>query len=76
MREAPLLRVEHLKKFFSVRKGLWQRKVGYIHAVDDISLEIRAGDVLGLVGESGCGKSTLGQTLLRLYTPDAGKILF
>jgi len=63
-----LLRVEHLSKRFAVRGGT-------VHALDDVSFTIDAGQTLGLVGESGCGKSTLGKTVLRLHAPDAGRIL-
>ncbi len=65
-----LLDVQHLKKYFHVGRG----KI--LHAVDDISFQIRRGETLGLVGESGCGKTTVGRTLVRLYEPDGGKIIF
>ena len=70
MSEKTLLEVEGLKKYFQVGKGQT------LKAVDDISFQIKKGQTLGLVGESGCGKTTVGRTLLRIYEPDAGKILF
>jgi len=72
----PLLEVKNLKKYFPVRKGLFQTVVGHVKAVDDISFSINEGETLGLVGESGCGKTTAGRTLLRLYEPDAGQVFF
>lgn len=72
----PLIRVENLKKYFPIKSGVFQKVVGYVKAVDDISFEIGKGETLGLVGESGCGKSTTGRTILRLMEKTDGNVYF
>jgi oligopeptide transport system ATP-binding protein len=72
-----LVRVENLKKYFPVMRGmLFSRQVGAVKAVDNISLEIRQGETLGVVGESGCGKSTTGRAILQLHKPTSGHVFF
>ena len=72
-----LVIVRNLKKYFPITKGnIMQRHVGDIKAVDGVSLDIYRGETLGLVGETGCGKTTLGRTMLRLYKPTEGQIIF
>ncbi len=71
-----LLKVDNLVKHFPVLRGVFQRQVGAVHAVDGISFEIHKGETFGLVGESGCGKSTAGRTILQLYRPTAGHVYF
>jgi oligopeptide transport system ATP-binding protein len=72
-----LVRVENLKKYFPITRGvIFQRTIGHIKAVDDVSFEIYRGETLGLVGESGSGKTTTGRTILQLYRPTSGKVYF
>ena len=74
--QEPLLKVEHLKTWYPLRKGVFSRVYGHVKAVDDVSLEVYEGETLGLVGESGCGKTTLGRSILRLAEPTGGKVWF
>ena len=71
-----LLEVKGLKKYFPIQKGLLRKTVGNVKAVDDVNFYVREGETLGLVGESGCGKSTAGRSIIRLYEPTAGQVLF
>jgi oligopeptide transport system ATP-binding protein len=71
-----LLEVKDLKTHFPIRRGVLNRTVGYVKAVDGVSFSIRQGSTLGLVGESGCGKTTVGRTLLRLIPASDGKVFF
>jgi oligopeptide transport system ATP-binding protein len=73
-REGALVEVQNLKQYFPISGGLFKKK--YVKAVDDVSFYIDKGETLGLVGESGCGKTTTGRSLLRLYEPTGGKILY
>jgi oligopeptide/dipeptide ABC transporter ATP-binding protein len=71
-----ILEVEGLKKYFPVRRGFFQRIIGWIKAVDGVDLRIDQGKTLSLVGESGCGKSTIGRLILMLLEPDEGRIIY
>ncbi len=70
------LQVNHLKMYFPILRGFTRRTVGYVKAVDDVSLSAARGETLGLVGESGCGKTTVGRCIVRAYQPTAGSILY
>ena len=76
MSSTPLLRIRGLQTYFPVRRGILQRTVGHVHAVDGVDLDIAPGETVGLVGESGCGKSTLGRTVVGLVPSTAGEIWF
>lgn len=71
-----ILQVEHLKKYFPLKSKMFSGSKGTVHAVDDVSFEIKRGETFGLVGESGCGKSSLSRTILNLVPADSGKIIF
>ena len=71
-----ILKVENLKKFFPIKKGIIKTTAGKVHAVDGVSLSVVKGETLGIVGETGCGKTTLGRTILNLYKPTDGTVYF
>ncbi|HNT75324.1 MAG TPA: ATP-binding cassette domain-containing protein, partial [Anaerolineae bacterium] len=71
-----ILQVRDLKKYFPIRRGLFQRHIGDVKAVDGVSFNVYQGETLGLVGESGCGKTTTGRTIIRIYDPTEGQVLF
>ena len=72
--EKTLVEVKHLKQYFDINMGMFKTKP--LKAVDDISFTIKKGETLGLVGESGCGKTTAGRSILHLYKPTAGEVIF
>ncbi len=74
--QSVLLQIENVKKHFPLKKGFFGGVKSWVKAVDDVTLNVRKGRTLGLVGESGCGKTTLGRTILRLVEPTAGKIVY
>jgi len=71
-----LLEIENLKVHYPVYGGIFRRRVGRVHAVDGVSFSIKRGETLGLVGESGCGKTTVGRSIIRLYLPTEGRVIF
>ena len=74
--EKNILEITNLKMHFPIYRGLFQKVVGYVKAVDGVSFSLREREVLGLVGESGCGKTTVGRSILRLYDPTSGEMAF
>lgn len=74
--QQPVLRVQNLKTYFPIKKGLFGKTEDYVKAVDDITFDVYPGETLGIVGESGSGKTTLGRTILRLIEPTSGNILY
>lgn len=76
MDKKTLIEIKNLKKYFSVKKGMLGNVQGTVKAVDDVSFSIKKGETLGLVGESGCGKTTTGRTIIKLYEPTSGNIIY
>lgn len=76
LQKPPILEVKKLKKYFPIRKGLFQKRPVPIKAVDNVSFQVYPGETIGLVGESGSGKTTLGRTIMRLIEPTGGSIIF
>ncbi len=72
----PIIKVENLKMYFPLQKGLLSRTYAYVKAVDDVSFEVTEGETFGLVGESGCGKTTTGKCVIRILHPTEGKIFY
>ena len=73
--KSPLIEVRNLKQYFPIQEGFFKKTVGYIKAVNGVSLRVDNEETLGLVGESGCGKTTLGRSILRLYEPTNGEVI-
>ena len=76
MQSEPILKVENLKMYFPIRRGIFGKKVGDVKAVDGVSFSIEKGKTFGLVGESGCGKTTTGKSVLRVYQPTDGRVFY
>ena len=74
--QEPILKVENLRTWYPMRKGVFGRTYDYVKSVDDVSFDVYPGETLGLVGESGCGKTTLGRSILRLVEPTSGSVVF
>ena len=72
----PLIDARHLVKYYPIRGGVFMKEIAAVKAVDDVSLSIRTGETLGLVGESGCGKSTFGRAIMRLEEPTSGEVWY
>lgn len=76
VQKEPLLKVENLKMYFPLTKGLFAKKYAEVKAVDDVSFEVNEGETFGLVGESGCGKTTTGKSIIRIFNPTDGKVYY
>lgn len=76
MSKESLIEVKELKKHFPIQRGFWSKTTGYVKALENVSIKIQKGDIIGVVGESGCGKSTLGKLILRLLEPSSGEVLY
>lgn len=76
MENKVLIEVKNLKKYFLIKKGMLNNDKKYVKAVDDVSFTINRGETVGLVGETGCGKTTCGRTMIRLYEPTAGSVIY
>ena len=74
--QEPILKVQNLRTWYPLRKGVFGRTYAHIKSVDDVSFDVYPGETLGLVGESGCGKTTLGRSILRLVEPTSGNVIF
>ena len=76
MNKELLIEVKNLTKSFPIQRGFWSRTIGYVQALNDVSLNIQRGQIIGIVGESGCGKSTLGKLILRLLEASSGEVFY
>ena len=75
-KDESMLEIRDLKVYFPIKTGILQRTVGHVRAVDGVSLSLKRGETLGLVGESGCGKTTIGRAIVRLNEPSEGVISY
>src|SRR3990167_9939098 len=71
-----LIEIKNLTKHFPIQRGFWSKTVGQVQALNNVSLNIEKGQIIGIVGESGCGKSTLGKLILRLLEPTSGAVYY
>ena len=73
--DQPILEIDGLSKWFPINNA-WKRRIGWLKALDDVSVTVRKGEIIGIVGESGCGKSTLGKTIMGIHPPTDGSVVF